>query len=106
MMQTILPSFLHLKARCKQLLPLYMESCLSNSQAIFLLNDRITKGLTEPLPRLSHFRYFQPWAFTNIAYMYSFQTNKFSVYRYLHLSLKVRMCLGTKSGMPPTKFMC
>ena len=103
MRQTTLPSFLRLKARYKQLLPLYVESCLSNSQAILLLNGHITKGPTEPLLRLSHFRYFQSWAFTNIVYMYSFQIHKFSVYRYLPISLKVHMCLGTKSGMPPTK---
>ena len=71
---------------------LYMENCLSNSQTLSQLNGCITKDLAEPPLRLSHFRYFQSWAFTNIAYMHSCQINKSCVYRYLHVSLKIPMC--------------
>ena len=72
---------------------LYMENCLSNSQTLSQLNGCITKDLAEPPLRLSHFRYFQSWALTNIAYTHSWQINKKScVCRYLHVSFKIPMC--------------
>ena len=72
---------------------LYMENRLSNSQILSQPNGYITKDLAETPLRLSHFRYFQSWAFINIAYMHSCQINKkYCVCRHLHVSLKIPMC--------------